>query len=75
MRHNAPYNIPRDTGNQTKLAEARIMMGFTQTQVAEKIGTSQRALSFWEAGKTFPTIQMYKKLAELYGCKIDDLVD
>lgn len=75
MRDLATYNQPRDTGNKTRLAWVRIEVGLTQNQVAEKIGASQRALSFWEAGKTFPPIQMYKKLAELYGCKIDDLVD
>lgn len=53
---------------------AREKAGLTQREVAEKIGVDQSAVSFWETGKTAPRAALLKKLSELYGCTVDELL-
>lgn len=56
------------------LLSARQKIGLTQEEVAKKIGVHQTAVSFWESGKTFPSVKMLPKLARLYGCTVDELL-
>lgn len=56
-------------------ASAREKVGLTQKEVAENLGVDQSAVSFWETGKTVPRVPMLKKLAALYGCTTDELLD
>lgn len=53
---------------------ARENSGFTQKEVAEKIGVDQSAVSLWETGKTAPRASILVKLACLYRCSVDDLL-
>lgn len=57
------------------LKEARIKSGLTVIAVARAINVSQQAVYQWESGETSPTIANLIKLAKLYGCKVDDLLD
>ena len=43
---------------------------FTQMELAEKIGYSDKAISRWETGEVNPDIETLEKLAELYGIDI-----
>ena len=53
----------------------RTRAGLTQIEAAQKLGmTSYQAISLWETGKTMPRIGMLPKIAELYGCAVDDLL-
>lgn len=52
----------------------RNLNGFTQEEVAEKIGISRQAYAKWEKGETTPDIERCMRLAELYGTSIDALV-
>lgn len=45
----------------------RIRARLSQAEAAEAIGVNQAALSRWEIGKTKPTEENVKKLAEVYG--------
>lgn len=46
----------------------------TQTQLAEKIGVSQKDISRWENGIVKPSVSSLKQLSEALGCKVDDLI-
>ena len=52
----------------------RNLNGYSQEEVAEKIGISRQAYAKWEKGETIPDIERCLKLAELYGTTIDSLV-
>ena len=56
------------------LAAARVNRGFTQREVAEKLGISTKTLVNWENGITFPTIERVYELCELYGVSVDNLI-
>ena len=56
------------------LAAARVNRGFTQREVAEKLGISTKTLVNWENGITFPTIEKVYELCELYGVSVDNLI-
>lgn len=49
-----------------KLAGLRVMAGFTQAEVAKKLGITQGAISAWEQGKKNPTFDKVPSLAKLY---------
>lgn len=49
--------------------------GLTQAQVAKTLGIWQSTVTGWEKGKTFPRVTHLPKLAELYGCTVDDLLN
>lgn len=53
---------------------ARKKAGFSQTYVAEKLGISAPSVCQWETGKTMPRSSMLARIADLYGCKIDELL-
>lgn len=52
----------------------RNVNGYSQEEVAEKIGISRQAYAKWEKGETVPDVERCHKLAELYGVTIDSLV-
>ena len=53
----------------------RSVNGYSQEEVAEKIGVSRQAYAKWEKGETIPDVERCQKLAELYGVTIDSLVN
>lgn len=53
----------------------RSVNGYSQEEVAEKIGVSRQAYAKWEKGETVPDVDRCQKLAELYGVTIDSLVN
>ncbi len=48
--------------------------GFTQEDIAEKLGVSRQAVAKWENGDTTPDIEFCIQLANLYGTTVDALV-
>lgn len=53
------------------LIRQRIEKGFTQAQLAKKIGTKQSAISRLESGDYNPTLEVLKKVAHALGSKIE----
>lgn len=45
----------------------RNLNGFSQEEIAERIGISRQAYAKWESGKTVPDIEKCSLLAEAYG--------
>lgn len=57
------------------LFHARKKRGMSQEEVAEKLGISRQTVSKWETDETLPDICQSKKLANLYGLSLDELVE
>lgn len=57
------------------LFDARKKCGFSQEEVAEKLGVSRQTISKWETGETLPDIRQAKRLAGLYHLTLDELID
>ncbi len=56
------------------LVMLRNLHGFSQEEIAEKIGISRQAYAKWEKGSTIPDIEKCSLLAKVYGTTIDSLV-
>ncbi len=56
------------------LKELRLTNNMTQTQVAEKLKTTQRKVSYWESGKIEPDLDTLISIAEFFDVSIDELV-
>ncbi len=56
------------------IAMLRNVNGYSQEEVAEKIGVSRQAYAKWEKGESIPDVERCQKLAEVYGVTIDSLV-
>lgn len=57
-----------------KLKAARLSAGLTQTQLAEAVGCKQKDISRYESGLHEPGALTLKKIAQVLGCSMDDLV-
>ena len=55
------------------LKAARVNMGLTQKDVAEKLGISKESLANWEKGKTHPKINILMDLCELYNIPLESI--
>lgn len=55
------------------LSRLREQRGLTQQEVAEELGVSRQAVSQWEAGKTFPSMEKQLALSRLYGVSLEEL--
>ena len=62
-----------DLGNN--LFHARKRRGFSQEDVAQRLGVSRQTVSKWETGETVPDIRQSKKMAALYNISLDELID
>ena len=57
------------------LYKARKRTGFSQEEVAEKLGVSRQTISKWETNETLPDIRQSKQMAQLYHLSLDELID
>ena len=53
---------------------AREKSGMTQQEAARVLGTDQSTVCLWDTGKTKPRASLLPKIAEVYGCTIDELL-
>ena len=56
------------------IASLRKENGMTQLELAEKMNVTDKAVSKWERDLAFPDVQTLPKLAELFGCSVDELL-
>ena len=59
-------------GERIKLA--RQVAGISQEELAEKIGTKQSQVWRWESNRAEPRISFLKKIAEVTGVPLIDLI-
>lgn len=57
------------------LFNARKKRGLSQEEVAQRLGVSRQTISKWELDETLPDICQSKKLANLYGLSLDELIE
>lgn len=60
---------------QDNLLQMRKMKGFTQEEIAEKVGVTRQAVAKWESGETVPDLDKCKMLAEVFEVSLDDLAN
>ena len=57
-----------------KLQKLRAEAGLTQEELAEKLYVSRTAVSKWESGRGFPSIDSLRNIAKYFHVTIDDLI-
>lgn len=57
-----------------KLQKLRTQLNLSQTELAGKLGVTNKAVSKWETGKSKPTTNTIRKLAALYKMDISELL-
>jgi len=57
-----------------KLKKLRMKYGFSQKQVAEKLGVSPSIVSGYETGERTPSTEMLLAMSYLYNCSTDYLL-
>lgn len=62
------------TGIGAIVAEARRQRGWTQEELAARLGVSAQAVSKWETDQSMPDVGMLRPLAEALECTVDDLL-
>jgi len=55
------------------ILKLRRSKGFTQEELANKLGVTFQAVSKWENAKSAPDISLLPLIAEVFSCSIDDL--
>ena len=64
--------------NQEKIgkfiAENRKAKKITQSELAEKLGVTDRSVSNWENGKNMPDLSLFKPLCDILGITINELM-
>lgn len=58
-----------------KLKEKRKEAGLTRKQLADIMDISAKSIANYEYGVREPKLEMLRKLADYFGCSIDELVD
>jgi transcriptional regulator with XRE-family HTH domain len=53
----------------------RQQRNMTQEQLAMLLGVSRQSVAKWEAGQSTPEVDKLMKMAELFGCSLDELVN
>lgn len=56
------------------IRQARINKGYTQSELGELIGVSNKAISRWENGETFPDIGVIEPLAQMLELRIQNII-
>ena len=65
MYYPLPYRIRR----------LRRLLGMSQTEFAEKIGSSQTLVALWEGGKTAPSERSLDKMVKAFDLPLDFFMD
>ena len=57
------------------LREIRQDLGYTQVEMAKKVGVSLATLKHWEQGHTTPTLAYLRPIERAYECDIHEIAD
>src|SRR5512139_1901083 len=64
---------PRKTG--AYIAKLRREKDWTQLELADKLHVTHQAVSRWETGDSFPDVGTLAHIAQLFGVRVDDLLN
>ena len=56
------------------IAQKRKELGMTQTELAEKLGMSNKSVSKWERGVCLPDVSLYMELCNILGISINEFI-
>ena len=56
------------------LGQLRKEKGFTQEQLGEKLGVTNKTVSRWENGNYLPPVEILQCLSEMYGISINEIL-
>lgn len=59
----------------TAIRQYREKKGWTQEDVATRVGVAKNTVSMWETGDRKPDIVTLKKLAAIFECTTDELLE
>ena len=57
------------------LIQLRKINHMSQDELADQIGVSRQTLSKYETGESLPDIERCKRLADVFGVTVDDLIN
>lgn len=57
-----------------ELKKIRIDRGFSTVALASALGTTRATITRWEKGQRSPDMEMLRRLSNVLGCTIDELV-
>lgn len=57
----------------SRLRAVREQHNLSQTELAEKLGMTQKAISSWENGRTYPRMQQLTEMCQIYDCTLEYL--
>ena len=58
-----------------KIMELRKKSGYSQEELAEKIGVARQTISKWELGETSPDLNQAKELSKIFNVSLDELTN
>ena len=58
-----------------KILDLRKKNGFSQEELAEKIGVARQTISKWELGETSPDLKQSKELSKIFKVSLDELAN
>ena len=58
-----------------KIMELRKKNGFSQEELAEKVGVARQTISKWELGETSPDLKQAKELSKIFNVSLDELAN
>ena len=59
----------------TRIKQLRIRRGMRQRDLANALGVTDRTISNWECGRNVPGLYNLSKMAMLFECKVQDLIN
>ncbi len=59
---------------KTKIKKYRKERGLTQQNLADLLSVRQNTVCLWEQGKRNPSISVCKKLADVFGVTVDEII-
>ncbi len=59
---------------QNAIKQKRQELGLTQIELANKLKYRQSTVSGWERGERTPKLHDLYRLAEVFGCRVADLI-
>lgn len=58
-----------------RIVTERERLGYNQSEFAHKLGIANNTLCTWEKGERKPPIDKIKKMADIFNCSVDYLVE
>lgn len=65
---------PRDRGNPSPIARARLSVGLTQAQLAQAVGVLPQQIGSWERGERRPKLDALTRIAQACRCSVNELI-